>query len=332
MKKEVLIFVFLVLLLVCGGCKKAREEPTAVTGITPGGAVTGTKGITMRFAKNLPPNRIYDTQPLDIVVELNNKGAYDIAGPADCMLHLSGYDETILPGIDKDQDCGFLEGVSVYNPDGGSTTKEFRTDTIYLPEGVDVYEPTFMLTVCYRYRTVANPIVCIDPNYYQITPQQRACAVKDVMLPRGQGAPVSVDRVDVDMMQGKVRFKIYVSNKGGVEIKPEKRGIFRKKKIAPRRLGVVLSPDVAVSRCPMDLEYEDYNIIRYNVEMTGSYPIECKPQIDGEYKLRLIDNKGVIYCIFPVSGNEAYQTPLKITLDYVYMDAISKKVEILRTP
>jgi len=330
MKKEVLILVFLILLLLSAGCKRGKQ-PTGTT-VTPAG-VTGTKGITMRFAKNLPPNRIYDTQPLEMVVEIENKGATDIAGPADCMIHLSGYDETILPGIDKDQDCGILEGASIYNPDGSSTTKEFKTDTIYLPEGVDSYEPTFMLTVCYRYKTVANPIVCIDPNYYQMIPQQRACAVKDVSIPQGQGAPVSVDKVEVDMMQGKVRFKIYVSNKGGTtDIKPSKKGIFRKKKVAPKKLGVVLSPDVAISKCPLDLEYKDYNIVRYNVEMTGSYPIECKPQIDGEHKLRLIDNKGVIYCIFPVKGNEAYQTPLKITLDYVYMDAISKKVEILRTP
>lgn len=320
------IFVLFIIALTSAGCKQ-----TTTTGATED-VHTGTQGLVISFMKDMPPAKIYDTTPLDALVELRNKGTSDLSG-ANCMLYLSGYDESIISGIDKDIYCGALEPKTLYNPDGGIATQQFTTDLINLPEGVDAYKTNLLVTACYKYQTVANPVVCIDPKQYELAPLERACTVKDVPTIGGQGAPVSVDKVEVDMMKGKVLFKITVSNHGAGTVPEAGKTSFLKAKTPTTKSGTVLYHGTSlIGECPYNLEYDDYNIVSYNVDMTGGSLIDCTPKIEGDQRVRLIDNKGTIYCTFRISGDSAYSTPLEITLDYNYMDSISREVEIIKTP
>ncbi len=310
MKKLPLILFVLVLTVICG-CRR-QPGPDDEQDISRD-IYKGAKGLEMNFIKDMPQSRIYDTSDLTILLELENKGTYDLSG-TNCRLYLSGFDDKIIRGLDKTKICSsFLEGKSPLNPEGGYSTQQFSTDLINLPDYLDSLNQRILLTACYEYKTKASPVVCIDPNLYEIGPIERGCTVRDVSVPGGQGAPVAVSGVNVEMVgKEKVSFNIKLSNTGG---------------------GTVLNSGADVfTDCPYQINPKDYNIVRYEVDMSGGTKIRCTPEIEGSEKTRLVNNKGTIYCTFDISGDSAYTTPLRITLDYNYMDSISKDVEIIKTP
>lgn len=311
-KRHFLIIVSIIsiiLIIFSAGCKPKglRPEDEVVERI-----YRGTTGLEMTLMKDLPPRKIYDTGVLDIVAELENKGTSDLSG-GKCMVHLHGFDEAIIRGIDKEKYCGSnLWERSVSAPAGGYDTIEFRTDMIRLPEGLDSLPQKFILTACYEYETTANPIICVDPGLYKIKAIREVCIVRDVTVSGGQGAPVAVTKVDVDMIgENMAAFKIYISNVGK---------------------GTVLRPGISITgrtahSCPFNLEYDDYHSIDYDIYMTGGSMIKCSPE-----RARLVDGKARIFCTFRITGREAYTTPLRIRLRYNYMDSISRDVEIIKTP
>jgi hypothetical protein len=319
MKKKRLIGIVLFLIAVsfifsgCAGIRRPGSRPEDVEEDVH----RGTRGLVMEFASNLPPNKIFDIDALDIFIELENKGAADLRGNR-CFLFLSGFDQSIFPQLPKFyQECGDLEGRSIYNPDGGYDTKQFTSPpySIYLPEGIDSFPQTFVVHACYEYRTKARPIVCINPRLYDITSPVEACAVQDVGMGGGQGGPVAVDRVEVDMMKDKVMFKIHVSNAGGGTV---------------IKHGTSLRGDTAGS-CPNQLEYNSIDIVDIErIDMSGGSLIKCVPE-DGF--VRLINGRGKIVCTFLVTEKDtAFTTPLQIDLKYSYLDSISTGVEIIKTP
>jgi hypothetical protein len=328
-KRDVfLIITAIILISLAYGCKPRTPSVEPEKG-APEEIYKGYTGLEMSFMKNLPPDKLYDTVPLDIILELKNTGVYDLTGR--CELYLHGYDENIITGLLKTESCGELEPKTQYNPEGGRDTQQFYTTNIYLPQEIDSLPQTFVVTACYRYQTIANPVVCIDPHLFEPFPIERACQVKDVTLSGGQGAPVSVDKVEVEMMKGKVLFRISISNRGAATTKTT---VFGSRKVEQTgRRGTVLSTYTSViDDCPFHLDYNDFNIVDYWVDMTGGSLLKCSPEIDGDYKIRLVDGKGTIYCYFNIYGESAYTTPLNIQLDYNYMESISKQVEIIKTP
>jgi hypothetical protein len=261
----------------------------------------------MNFVSDYPPSRLYDLTDLLIVAELKNEGATDITGDK-CFVELGGFAPSIIRGVNTRQSCGDIPGKSVYNTEGGFNQLEFKSSNLFLPSGVDQYEPTFILTSCYQYQTTASPQICVDPGFYRLSADQKACETKDVSLSGGQGAPVAITNIKVDMVGSKVLFEIDVSNDGG---------------------GRVVSPLASLSRCPTGLRYDDYDQVRFNVDLIGGRLIKCTPQ---DYMVRLTDNDGKIFCTFDVDNTQAYETPLKIELSYNYMESISKQTEIIKTP
>ncbi|MEE9525497.1 MAG: hypothetical protein V3V78_02715 [Candidatus Woesearchaeota archaeon] len=302
--------MILLIIISFAGCK-TRPGTEADQG--PEDVYKGTKGLEMKFLQNLPPSKLYDTSTLSILLEMENKGASDLSG-SKCRLYLSGFDDKIIRGLDKSQTCASsLEGKGILNPEGGFATQEFSTDLIDLPDFLDSLKQTLQITACYEYQTIASPVVCIDPHLYEIGPLDRACIVKDVTTAGGQGAPVAVTGVDVEMAgRDRVSFNIKVSNVGDG---------------TPLYRGTSVFAD-----CPFNVDPKDYNVIAYEVDMSSGQKVKCSPEIEGDQRVRLVNNKGVIFCSFRITGDTAYSTPIRVTLDYNYMDSVSKNIEIIKTP
>jgi len=310
MKKWWIAGLLVLLFIVgCQGFVRGGERPEETAGLASY-VRSGTQGLQLGFVSGLPPNSIYDIDDLVIVTEIKNTGAYDlISGRGDnCFLEVSGPDWNIVRGLLKRQACGDIDGKSVFNTEGGFNQIEFKSTSMYLPTGVDKYSPNLVLSACYNYQTVASPQVCIDPAFYQLTSEQKACQVRDVALGGGQGAPVSIDRVGVDMLGQKAIFEIDISNAGG---------------------GRVVSPQTSLNLCPGGLYYDDFDEIGFTVSLSGQFPEKCTPQ-DGV--ARITNGKGKIFCTFSIGNTAAYETPLQIKLNYNYLQSISKKIDIIRTP
>ena len=294
-----LVLVLLMFLTACTGTtlvsKKQREE-----GIATARAHIGTRGLDMNFVQGAPPDRIYETNTLSFVLELRNRGAWQL-GAGSGRIYLTGFDQNIIqmPMSSSGIAIPFLEARTQFNPDGGYDTVAFESIRISLPEGLDVYKPRFILTACYNYVTEATPIVCVDPDPYSPS-EQKACIPASVLGTSGQGAPVAISNVIVEPMPGRVQFKIDIINVGGGRV-------------------------VDISQCPFDLQYQSINQVSVDLVSLGERAGNCKPA----GKLRLVNNKATLYCDFDVSDKtSAYTTPLNVRLSYGYMDSISRDIEI----
>lgn len=305
--KRVIIVVMLLLVIAC--TPRQPENAQQLAAVTQY-VRSGTRGVEMNFVQNVPPRQIYDTSDLVVLLELRNLGNYDLGREQfqQCIVQLGGYDKSIVRGINERQTCGDLPGKSEFVLDGGFNTVEFESSSILLPPDVDTYEPPLVATACYEYRTVAAPQVCIDPDFFEITATQRACNVRDFGVSGGQGGPVGITSVNVDMVGRKAIFQIEVANLG---------------------LGRVVSPRASITQCPGGLRYKDFDEVQYHVELAGAHLVKCAPQ---DQLLRLGNGRGKFVCTFDVGSVPAYETPLRVELNYNYMQSIRAPLQIIRTP
>jgi hypothetical protein len=315
MKRGVFIALFVIILMLAVSCNRVPggENPRD-TGAILTKVATGTHGIKINVLPNYPPTTIYDQNELIAVVDIENRGNVDIE-PQDCFVQIVGQDPNIIQGsFNVPQRCTgdntVLEGKNVYNTEGGISQIEFEAQNIQLEEGVFEYEPTLRFMACYNYETQASPLVCVDPKRYAVTRDQQPCTPKDVSLGGGQGAPVAVTYVGVDMI-GKERavFDITIKNKGG---------------------GTILSPTTGIQNCGGGtLARTDIDRVFYDVRLGPNSPVSCSPN---SREVQLRNGGGKVRCTFNVPGGVAYETPLKINLQYSYIDSLTKKIRIVKTP
>jgi hypothetical protein len=313
MKKAVIALLIIILVVGCMGTSRntmqAGDENYRV----------GTNGLTLRFLPFSPPDRIFDDEELRVRLEVFNKGATDISG--DAMIYLSGFDPSIITGIGSGGvPVPDLEGKKFYRPEGDFDTVEIIGMIRDLQSrNIDVYEPLLLVTACYRYETIADPEVCIDPDPFSTNIEDKVCDWRNSPAIGTQGAPIAVNHVEVEAQPSKTRFKIFVSNVGG---------------------GTVLrSGGDTLDRCnPYDttkLDYDDIDYVHVDQVMLGDSDVTstCRPLEDGELRLRT-SGSGFMICEVDTEGGAgaAYTTPLVVSLSYNYRDTISKQIKIIQTP
>lgn len=315
----IIMIVLLVGMLVSGAAcdplsKKPSKEVDELSKYDLKNIRSGTRGLEMKFVKNIPPDQVYDTDYLTAIVNIKNKGAENVE---DAWFYLGGFDTSIVPfdtrGIPlemTDAAYDYIPGKDELGGEEGEITLTFTTQLGGLPEGTDVYEPNIILTTCYDYKTIANPIVCIDPNPFGVYTASKACEPRTVSTAGGQGGPIAVTRVEQSPSRGRVQFKIFIENKGqGKAIADEK-----------------------FSTCNL-IETTDYRYVNkldsYTVEASGLDLIKCQPDPEN---MRLVNDKAVLVCSFDISPTNvpAYTVPLNIELIYNYMESTKpKKIRIL---
>jgi hypothetical protein len=314
-KRSFILLVLLLFSLFLVSCRTTGpgDTPTDVAAAAKQ-VQTGTQGVEFNVIPNYPPSTIYDSSELLTFIELKNKGNFNLE-PQNCFVQITGFDPNIIKGnFNQPQSCasgigGPLEGKSLYNLQGGIHQLEFNSPDITLPAGVFEYTPKLNILACYNYHTTANPAVCVDPLFYQITSEQKACVPTDVSMGGGQGAPIGISYVNIEMMGGRAIFEINVRNFGS---------------------GKVLSPFTDIRTCGLGgISYQDLDKVAYNVQLTGGTLIDCKPQ--GGF-IRLNNGAGKIICNFNIAGTTAYETPLLVDLDYSYVNSIQKQIQIIKTP
>lgn len=319
MKKSVNIVLSLTLMLLlvfltsCGGKVPAGESPQDTAAVLSM-VQSGTQGIEIRTLANQPPALIYDDNELTAMVEVRNRGNDDVEIP-DCYVQVTGQDQSIIGGsfsssIPCAANMGVLEGKNIYNVEGGINMIEFTSPTVNLPDNVFEYNPTLNFLACYRYTTTANPQVCIDPLFYQVTSEQKACIPQDVGMGGGQGAPVGVSYVGVDMIGDKAIFEINVVNNGG---------------------GRVLDYGANIQNCGgASLSYQDLDVVEFEVSLNDGSPLNCKPL---NRRVRLTNNVGKIVCTSNnIANTNAYETILQIRLDYSYIDSFTQPLKVVASP
>ncbi len=271
---------------------------------------TGTEGLEIDFMTNTPPDKIYDGDNIEVVVELNNKGAYPDTDSFVGKLEISGFDKAAISG---QWDGGNvispgLRGKSQYNPDGNYDTMTYKdTGGVNVPFGYDNYKTDIMVTACYKYKTIASPTVCLDPDPYKSMQEDKVCQIMDQNL-KSQGAPVTVSKIEQEVSSDKMHFKIFINNEGS---------------------GAVILPD-RYTDCPFNLDHLDIDRVVVSAKLSHDASPSCTPQGTVNDPVRLVNKQGVIFCSFSKPGTQsAYLAPLQIEVSYVYSNSISKEIEIV---
>lgn len=306
MQKKFLIFILITILFITISCQRTGvgvqriEEEFHI----------GTQGLEMNFLNNAPPNRIYDGDNLEVVVELRNKGAYPTSDIFDGKLEITGFDPSAINGVWEGGNLitTRLQGKSQFIPDGGYATMTYRDNNgVNVPFDSDKYEPEILLTACYKYKTIASPKVCVDPDPYRVVQERKVCEIRDQSL-GSQGAPVSVTNLEEEVSSDKIHFRIFIQNAGDGEV----------------------IETTAFSDCPFDIEHEELNKVIVRAQLPYDTRPECSPRGTATDPVRLVNGKGVIFCSFnKPATNSAYETTLQVELEYIYSTSISKKIEII---
>ena len=314
-KKGVLITMLVVLILVVSGCNTNRtEEPNEVN------YRTGTVGLELTFPTDTPTEVYENDRDVRFVIEVRNKGAFPQTEETDEFrgkLWIGGYDDKILkiyPRLGSSISQGVnlrgdeLEGRSPYNRDGGYSAVEFQMDVGDLPQGMPYYNPNIIVTASYLYKTIANPIICIDPEPRSTRIREKVCDITDSISVGSQGAPIAVTKVEEDVTGNDFLFKIYIENTNKGLVIPESQ--------------VDNNPNEGYDWRDMDkVRIED--IRAGNVRMT-----ECRPTIGRD--VQLIEDKGYIFCRLDktIAQDKAYETSLNIVLSYGYTTSEEKEIEV----
>ncbi|MFA5141496.1 MAG: hypothetical protein WC471_00825 [Candidatus Woesearchaeota archaeon] len=313
----------------------------------------GTRALTMNFLQDVPPTETFAStgDEYEMAIELKNEGTYPVYGK----IYFSGFDPNIISfsklGMDQgysfpSSNCGFKEIIprSKLNPPGGACVEEFK-GKLNLDSITDSYSANIFAQAVYKYITDASIVMCVDPDVYHVSPAQRACTMSAFSSGSGQGAPLGITKIEPTAIGGgQILYRIYIQNMGEgevvdymkapYELKPSDVGKVRYRIGTPAntRTGITVSANggsVFVGNAIADitgraigLSYTDSNFrINFNPKSNYAY---------SEDVIRLNNGQGVITKVIDYSGNAyAFQTPLQITLEYGYMHAVQKNIEIV---
>lgn len=343
MKKPIfsmfLIFAFIVL-----GCAKSDSKPKQID------IFVGIEGLTAEFAKSAPPPRVFENSKFPILLRVRNKGTYGIASDGQTFgvlsigrekdyitrlsLEKSSRTFQAIEGEEANEIFFSVDGKTQLNPKGDEIVVSLNAKTGKLEPQSEIKPSTITATLCYPYQTVLSTTVCIDPDPAGIRPGKKVCNVKESSYNNGQGAPISVTKIEPQMIpEGefiKPQFLIFIENKGKgntVDIK---------------------SYD---NVCGKNLDFDDpkrkeeikniWNVAFLRAYASGEKDINqliCCPNIDGQCPeqetnvnkitgfVRFRDRKDFVRCTFKngVGKNfDAYTSPLRIEIDYGYVQTVA---------
>ncbi|MBS3176551.1 hypothetical protein J4457_04915 [Candidatus Woesearchaeota archaeon] len=322
MKKIIFVTILMLLILLLAGCTffgGKQQVPDVNVHI-------GREGLTIRFLKDTPPKSVYEDTNFPLLVEIQNKGAADIEagwliiGYEQANVEISG--ETVQPFR--------LLGRTSADQIGGQEIIDLVGHAKKLSSQMQRVDSTLSVTACYAYTTDATTDVCIETDIYGLAKYQKSCKVETKAMSGGQGAPVGVTKVEPKMIPHENRdkvipeFTIEIQNLGS---------------------GQSLVPEMIDTACSSrSIKHEAFNIVRVEAKLY-EYDLDCRPKIGdvitenipqgianaGYVKLK--EKKGTVICSLPSGISKArgtYLSPLRVHLDYGYMDTIAKQMEIKR--
>lgn len=309
--KKLILMVGILFLLVLAGCYGDNGDNP----ITDKDVRRGVDGLKMELTKNAPPEKVFEESKFPIVVELKNKGASDIENGILAFGFEKDYADVVKEN-DAKQEFD-IEGKSIFNLNGDEEFIAIDAQTKKIGAQSETHTSTILVTACYPYKTIFGDSVCVDTDIYGMGRGEKACTVKDLSFSVGQGAPVTITKIetrmlpDADENRVKPHFIIYVENKGN---------------------GEVISVDKVEEACTSQaLEHTDFNVININAVLSGKN-LDCSVGDDpGAAIVRLRNKEDMIRCTLEEGIDKnlgAYTAPLSIELEYGYTFTISKDVII----
>ncbi len=193
MKK--LFFLLLILLVGCKTDFNLNKSPIESFTVS-------SEGLVVEKIKNMPPDKIFESEEFKFGLEVINKGSEEIKG---AHIYLGGLNPNYFEFDSKELDKKInLESRSKFNPEGGKTLIEVTAKNTGIPVGtVKEYIAPYEVGIEYEYNTKSNAEVCIDSGVESVL---KVCTGELTSL-SSQGSPVSLSKVKqftTNLRNGKV--------------------------------------------------------------------------------------------------------------------------------
>lgn len=356
------IIFFLIFALILVGCDQSAGSGSSGSFLPSFGSSSkktqdiniyvGTSGLTAEFAKTAPPPKVFEDSSFPILIRLRNIGAFNI-GENDLGIMSIGRERDyipqlivedgnkIIPDSTHDNLLSFIiEGKTQLNPQGDEMVIPINARTSKLDPQSENKQSTLTATLCYPYKTILSTTICIDPDIGNLRPGKKACTVKEMAFGNGQGAPISVVKIEPQMIP---EVGPQPSSKSDVMIKPQFL-IF----VENKGRGTPVDGNYYTSSCSkQDKRATNYpwnvaHIRAYTTSETqqGRTNLEnqliCCPNQDGQCPetatgdtagfLRFKDKKDFVRCTFKKGikrTDDAFTSPLRVEIDYGYVQTIT---------
>lgn len=322
------------------GCSSASTQTKEIN------VFVGTDGLSVVFANNAPPQRVFESSDFPIVLRIRNNGAFSITDQSQGINELNGLKGLLTIGTEKDyvKSTTFQSGERIFNGDKDNEIYFFVDGKTQInPQGDELIVPivgktgkldpqserrisTITANLCYPYKTVLSTTLCLDPDIAGLNTGKKVCSVKDIDFNSGQGAPIAITRIESQMLfdesTNKIRpqFVIYIENKG-------------------KGTPVDVSSYLGMCR-NTDYIKDTWNVAYLNAYTSGSMDnnqnkLECSPSPSSLEKgtgyVRFIDNKNFVKCTFKegIDKNvDAFLSPLRIEITYGYVQTVATNFAI----
>jgi hypothetical protein len=309
MRYIILIVLITFLISSCGGSSGPAVNPEVQK---------GSKGLTMRWYDNSPPNQIMENQEFGIAFIIKNEGSQDIENGYISIIIEEDYIEYqgwggSATGVSANSARFNLYGKSKFVAEGEEQIIVYKVKAKKLDEQTETHTVFTSINTCYPYKTQFSDTVCIDTDLFNTRNIEKTCTVQDISS-GGQGAPVAVTHVKSTMFTdgtNKVipRFYITISN---------------------IQNGQVLGSDKIDEACGSSaLTHEDFNKVVISAQLSGD-TMKCTP-----IPAILKDKEALVTCEYSQgidTSQGTYPTLLTIQLEYAYTDMIHGKTEIRSIP
>ncbi len=296
----------------------------------------GTQGLEMEFMKNAPPDDVIEGHNFKVGVDLSNEGAQDIL---DGYITVSLEDQYMKPvegetwevssadiftGSSSDPSMKFnLMGKSIESPHGERVGLFYNVNAKHIDRQTETHRSNILVTGCYRYKTHARPLVCLDPDMYdRVQDVEKSCEMQPASM-SDQGAPVAVTEVIPKMLPADEKLDDVIMFRPAFQIRIQNVGD-----------GEVFNPDKIQQACSAKaITYGDFNTYYIDVRLNG-VSLKCNPTPP----FRLTYERDNILCEvvnpdqFIPQNILAFETLLEIELTYGYTKTISSEVLIRRDP
>jgi len=256
------------LVITIAGCKGDKNK-NSITDIE---VRKGTDGLLMEFLPNAPPQNVFENGKFPISLKLKNAGASNIednkeTAEAEKGILVFGFEKAYVSINEKEQKQEFsIKGKSTFNPSGDELFRLINAEAKKIGEQSEKQPSTILATVCYPYEAILGTSVCIDTDILGQRRGIKACSIKELAFKDGQGAPVTITKIETRMLpqqdnnKVKPHFIIHIKNSGNGEVI----GITKKDKDG-KDVNII---DKACSN--QALEYKDFNVLTVNVKVVVS--------------------------------------------------------------
>lgn len=301
LKEYIFLFLFLAITLL-NGC--SFEEGTYVSDDT---FRSGFSGVRLSFVDGAPPDEISENTATQVGISVNNVGAYDVE---DGYITLN-YDHDYLKLYSQNKKKITLEGRNKFNRDGEERAFFFDGETKFLESQSQAHEVPLIASVCYKYDSVLNDVLCIDRPYVNSVERGSKICTYSPKTYGGQGGPVGITSVKLLLSKTsgedllKPIFDIELSHKGD---------------------GLVSSVKSYSSACTTGSSKESMNKVFVDAYLSGK-KLDC-----GNEEVKLVNGRARVRCV----GQEIFtyampfKAPLSINLSYAYSESETFKFKITR--